>query len=96
LDRHAGSAGPLHAAAAQAQSKLVTGLPAFERSRSPGREFGGWQCSRAAQKEKDRPTQNKESKTMNGTVLQAVLWIVAGLFLTLLIIRRGKRKASKT
>lgn len=30
---------------------------------------------------------------MNGTLLQAVLWIVAGLFLTLLIIRRGKRKA---
>jgi hypothetical protein len=30
---------------------------------------------------------------MNGTVMQAVLWIVAGLFLTLLIIRRGKRKA---
>jgi hypothetical protein len=30
---------------------------------------------------------------MSGTVLQAVLWIVAGLFLTLLIIRRGKRKA---
>jgi hypothetical protein len=29
---------------------------------------------------------------MNPTVLQAVLWIVAGLFLTLLIIRRGKRK----
>jgi hypothetical protein len=30
---------------------------------------------------------------MNPTVMQAVLWIVAGLFLTLLIIRRGKRKA---
>jgi hypothetical protein len=30
---------------------------------------------------------------MNQTLLQAVLWIVAGLFLTLLIIRRNKRKA---
>ena len=30
---------------------------------------------------------------MNGTVMQAILWLVAGLFLTLLIIRRGKRKA---
>ncbi len=33
---------------------------------------------------------------MNGTVLQAVLWIVAGLFLTLLILRRSKRKASRS
>jgi hypothetical protein len=32
---------------------------------------------------------------MNQTVLQAVLWIVAGLFLTLLILRRSKRKASR-
>ncbi len=30
---------------------------------------------------------------MNGTVMQAILWIVAGFFLTLLVIRRGKRKA---
>ena len=30
---------------------------------------------------------------MNGTVMQAILWIVAGLFLSLLIVRRGKRKA---
>jgi len=30
---------------------------------------------------------------MNPTVMQAILWIVAGFFLTLLIIRRGKRKA---
>jgi hypothetical protein len=30
---------------------------------------------------------------MNQTVMQAVLWIVAGFFLTLLIIRRSKRKA---
>jgi hypothetical protein len=30
---------------------------------------------------------------MNGTVMQAILWLVAGLFLTLLIIRRNKRKA---
>ena len=28
-----------------------------------------------------------------GTAMQAVLWIVAGFFLTLLIIRRGRRKA---
>lgn len=33
---------------------------------------------------------------MNGTVLQAVLWIFAGLFLTLLIIRRSKRKAKQS
>lgn len=33
---------------------------------------------------------------MNPTVLQAVLWIVAGAFLTLLIIRRSKRKASRS
>jgi hypothetical protein len=31
--------------------------------------------------------------TMNQTAMQAILWIVAGFFLTLLIIRRGKRKA---
>lgn len=31
---------------------------------------------------------------MSVTVLQAVLWIVAGVFLTLLIIRRGRRKAT--
>lgn len=30
---------------------------------------------------------------MQVSVTQAVLWIVAGVFLTLLIIRRGKRKA---
>lgn len=29
---------------------------------------------------------------MQVSVTQAVLWIVAGVFLTLLIIRRGKRK----
>jgi hypothetical protein len=33
---------------------------------------------------------------MNQTVMQAVIWIVAGLFLTLLIIRRGKRKAKQS
>jgi hypothetical protein len=32
---------------------------------------------------------------MNGTIMQATLWIVAGCFLALLIIRRGKRKASR-
>jgi hypothetical protein len=31
---------------------------------------------------------------MNTTVMQAILWIIAGFFLTLLIIRRGRRKAS--
>jgi len=30
---------------------------------------------------------------MNGTLMQAVLWIVAGVLLTLLVVRRGKRKA---
>jgi hypothetical protein len=35
----------------------------------------------------------KRRLTMNGTAMQAILWIVAGFFLTLLIIRRGKRKA---
>ena len=30
---------------------------------------------------------------MNGTAMQAILWIVAGVILSLLIIRRGKRKA---
>ena len=30
---------------------------------------------------------------MNGTAQQAIIWIVAGVFLALLIIRRGKRKA---
>jgi hypothetical protein len=33
---------------------------------------------------------------MNPTALQAIMWIVAGLFLTLLIIRRGKRKAKQS
>lgn len=33
---------------------------------------------------------------MNPTAFQAVLWIVAGLFLTLLIIRRGKRKTKQS
>lgn len=31
---------------------------------------------------------------MNGIALQAILWIVAGFFLALLIIRRSKRKAA--
>ena len=30
---------------------------------------------------------------MNQTVMQAMLWILAGFFLAVLIIRRGKRKA---
>jgi len=30
---------------------------------------------------------------MSVTLMQAILWIVAGLFLSLLVIRRGKRKA---
>jgi hypothetical protein len=33
---------------------------------------------------------------MNPTVIQAILWLVAGLFLTLLIVRRSKRKASRS
>lgn len=33
---------------------------------------------------------------MHISTLQAVLWIVAGAFLALLIVRRGKRKASRT
>jgi len=30
---------------------------------------------------------------MSGTLMQAALWVFAGLLLTVLIIRRGKRKA---
>ncbi len=30
---------------------------------------------------------------MNQTILQAGLWVLAGLLLTMLIVRRGKRKA---
>jgi hypothetical protein len=30
---------------------------------------------------------------MNQTLVQAGLWVVAGLLLTLLVVRRGKRKA---
>ncbi len=33
---------------------------------------------------------------MNAVALQSILWIVAGFFLSLLIIRRGKRKATKS
>ena len=32
---------------------------------------------------------------MSVSLLQAVLWIVAGVFLTLLIVRRSRRKATK-
>lgn len=35
----------------------------------------------------------KDYKNMNPMITQAILWIVAGLFLTLLIIRRGRRKS---
>jgi hypothetical protein len=31
---------------------------------------------------------------MSVTLMQAILWIVAGLFLSLLVIRRGKRKTA--
>jgi len=31
---------------------------------------------------------------MNATAMQAILWIIAGFFLALLIIRRSKRKTS--
>jgi hypothetical protein len=30
---------------------------------------------------------------MGGTLMQAGLWVAAGLLLTVLIVRRGKRKA---
>jgi len=30
---------------------------------------------------------------MNGTIVQAGLWVFAGLLLTMLIVRLGKRKA---
>lgn len=30
---------------------------------------------------------------MNATLVQSALWVFAGLLLTMLIIRRGKRKA---
>jgi len=30
---------------------------------------------------------------MNSTLMQAALWVFAGLLLTVLIVRRGKRKA---
>jgi hypothetical protein len=43
-------------------------------------------------KNKDKPTPKGE-QTMSGTAMQAILWIVAGGFLALLMIRRGKRKA---
>jgi len=36
----------------------------------------------------------EENKIMTTTVLQSVMWVVAGVALALLIIRRGKRKAS--
>ena len=86
-------------------------LPVDARSGSPGQEFGGWTWSQAAQQavspscnpkrkrgqlKQPKRNENKENKTMSGTVLQAVLWIVAGLFLTLLILRRSKRKASRS
>jgi len=31
---------------------------------------------------------------MNGTAMQAILWILAGFFLAVLIVRRSKRKAA--
>jgi len=109
LDRHAGNAGPLHPAPAQAQNKLLGSTQAsaceLKFNKFTGvraQQFAGAGIRRLAMppgcaKKEERPTKRKkENKTMNGTVMQAVLWIVAGLFLTLLIIRRGKRKASKT
>lgn len=33
---------------------------------------------------------------MNSMIMQAVVWVVAGCFLSLLIIRRGKRKVSRS
>jgi hypothetical protein len=104
LDRLAGSAGPLYAAAAQTQNQqletlgFLTGLPAFEAQQCA--EGGIRRLAKGAGLRKKRGRRSKNTKegeqTMNGTVAQAVLWIVAGFFLTLLIIRRGKRKASKS
>jgi hypothetical protein len=67
----------------------VAGLPAFGRGSSPGGN------SEAGFRARLRTNREKEIKTMNATAMQAILWIVAGFFLTLLIIRRGKRKASR-
>lgn len=33
---------------------------------------------------------------MNQTVMQVILWLAAGLLLTMLIVRRNKRKASRS
>jgi hypothetical protein len=52
--------------------------------------------ARAARQSHNARRKTKGDLTMNGTVMQAVLWIVAGFFLTLLIIRRGKRKATRS
>ncbi len=45
-----------------------------------------------AKRKKKTKYKEKENQTMQVSVTQAVLWIVAGVFLTLLIIRRSKRK----
>ena len=51
---------------------------------------------RARLRAEDEGEIEKRRLTMNGTVMQAILWIFAGFFLTLLIIRRSKRKASSS
>ena len=67
--------------------KVFTGGLAQQNAGGRNTEAG-----RAAQ---SSSTEKEENKTMSVSVIQAVLWIVAGVFLTLLIIRRGRRKAQK-
>jgi hypothetical protein len=69
------------------------GLPAIARSRSPA---VGIRRLASARLRGTRSTNQKGEQTMNGTVMQAILWIIAGFFLTLLIIRRSKRKAKNS
>jgi len=59
----------------------------FQQPASAGKRFEN--------RRKKSNLKKKENQTMQVSVLQAVLWIVAGVFLTLLIIRRGKRKAKQ-
>ena len=58
-----------------------------------GAVLGGVDTNTIPAAAKTNKTKRKEDTKMNGTVMQAVLWILAGFFLTLLIIRRGRRKA---
>jgi hypothetical protein len=70
--------------------------PAARRSvrRDSAPQRAGNDCAVIKKNHKPEEIQTKEEmKTMSGTLLQAGLWVVAGLLLTMLIIRRGKRKA---